>query len=316
MKSSTMQIFDANFEGLLREAAADPRSMLLRVERPQVLAALRSHEAPASVAMAGLSSVERELLASYRAELGFLLRQAIVSILLNEANAEGWIDQTISDECTHDPRPDAEWSVRAGEGCASNAGSRLAETDAAISLVLELLTGRAAAARIPQIAAASLRIEPVDQARVYAGTYLASVGDSARSIDVLREVLDGNSTALNEMFAREGTALALGRAGKYYEASAVLQPALTLNIPRAEVPLRYLFYSAMTSDRSATIKAGGHVASSIPPTHASIPSFCADLAAKVRRGKWHVNSRTASSVKSCMKLVDTVSLRILHAITD
>src|SRR5687768_15049447 len=101
MTTPALQRFDPNFEGLLREAASAPHSRLLNVERPQVFPALRSREAPVSVAMAGLSSVERELLASYRCELGLLLRQWALLSLMSDGTTSPWIDSTITDQSVH-----------------------------------------------------------------------------------------------------------------------------------------------------------------------------------------------------------------------
>src|SRR5690242_12526554 len=101
MKSTSSHPFDANFEGLLREAAAAPRSLLLRVKRPDVFPALRTREAPASVAMAGLSSVERELLSSYRSELGFLLRQAALMRLMSDEASGPMVDARVASDAPY-----------------------------------------------------------------------------------------------------------------------------------------------------------------------------------------------------------------------
>lgn len=63
-------------EGILREVAAQPGSVLLRVPRGKELRTLREDTALASPTDSALSRAERHLVAVYREEVAFALRQA------------------------------------------------------------------------------------------------------------------------------------------------------------------------------------------------------------------------------------------------
>ncbi len=316
MSASALQRFDPNFEALLREAAAAPRSLLLRVERPQIFPALRSREAPVSVAMAGLSSVERELLASYRCELGFLLRQAVVTIFLSETADTGWIDSRVVDTESHEPMSEVDWASSAARALDIIPARAPDDIEVTACLISRLVKCGFNSAGVLQLATAALRIEPLDQSRIYAGTYLATLGDTARSLEVSRSVVDGASTAANEAFAREGAALALGRSGRFSEASELMRGALDLNLPRAELPLRFLFYCALGADQTGILTAANNIANAVPEGHVALPTFCADVSRKMRRGQWILSHPAAAVAKWCIERVDSVSARILNEITN
>ena len=312
MKAPAVQLFDSNFEGLLREAAAAPRSMLLRVERPQVFAALRSREAPASVAMAGLSSVERELLASYRAELGFLLRQATIYSLTNDEKTGSWIDPTIADRKLHHLPTREELNAAAASHLDGSNPSSRAETAAELEYLRDLLSSKCSAVSTPEIAAAALRVEALDQPRIYMGAYFAALGESTKSVDVLRFVLDGRASAGNEAFALEGTALAFGRAGKFTDAARSMKAAVALDFPRPELPMRYLLYSALAGDRSDIVDAMHAVEELVPENHPSIDHVCDVIGQQVHLGVWCLPAESSTALQHLGRRTGCVSNRILN----
>lgn len=67
---------DPEVEEILREVAADPRSKLLRVQRPTSVRALTEQVPTVGVATAGLTVAERHLVQTYRAEVAYALRLA------------------------------------------------------------------------------------------------------------------------------------------------------------------------------------------------------------------------------------------------
>lgn len=72
MSAQEQAVFTPEVEALLREAAADPKSILLRAPRRGTRA--WSNE-PVRPTATGLSSLERHLLRAHRAEMGALLRE-------------------------------------------------------------------------------------------------------------------------------------------------------------------------------------------------------------------------------------------------
>ena len=194
MSHETTVLHDPNFEGLLREAAAAPDSMLLRVDRPQLLTSLRQREAPVGIAMAGLSSVERELLASYRSELGFLLRQAALSRLMEDDVSGPWIDSSISDARLHEPPSPDVWTKRASSLHANGCGATTSNLDAGLALLRRLLEQGASRTGVVEIGAIALRVEPKDEARIYVAAFLAVSKAESASLQVLESCFDGRSS--------------------------------------------------------------------------------------------------------------------------
>jgi hypothetical protein len=290
MNAANRAPFDPNFEGLLREAAADPRSMLLRVKRPQVFPALRSREAAASVAMAGLSSVERELLASYRSELGLLLRQAAVSVFLADKHARTWIDGTYGEDKKHEVLDDATWASRAKDAVALAPQHTSLDTTFAEGIAAGLVSRGLRSASLLELAAACLRVESVDQPRIYAGAFLAATGGTQHSLAVLKNVLDGNCSAENEAFARQDAALALGREGRLAEAALVVEAGVSPECPRMEIPMCFLFYTALQGNPGRINRAADTLDALVPVGSAAIEHFCAELRSRVREGLWDVQS--------------------------
>lgn len=308
----TTPIFDANFEGLLREAASDKDSLLLRVDRAQILPALRSREAPASVAMAGLSKVERELLASYRCELGFLLRQAAVTMMLDRAETGRWIDQSTANGKTHKACSEDSWRAATKDALGTDSSPVIDEAARTAGEVALLLVGRGFQdTSLLQVAAAALRVDPVDQARIYAGTFLAAASEAPRSLSVLRPLLDGRCSAENAVYAAEGIALALGRSGRYTEAAEALAGGVLLGLDRPEVALRRLFYAGLAASPELILAAAHELAAAIPETHPGVGSFNADLARKLGRGQWHVSSQAAQACRECLGRVQPIALGVL-----
>jgi tetratricopeptide (TPR) repeat protein len=70
-------LVDPEAEAILLEVARDPRSVLLKVERPRKLSSLVARGSDIMVThKAGLTSAEKELLTTYREEAAYLLRLA------------------------------------------------------------------------------------------------------------------------------------------------------------------------------------------------------------------------------------------------
>ena len=69
-------IFSPEIEELLREVAAEPDSMLLRMPREKVRGTLLENRSPLGPMTAGLSSAERELVRVHRDEFAYQLRRA------------------------------------------------------------------------------------------------------------------------------------------------------------------------------------------------------------------------------------------------
>ncbi len=315
MSTSALQRFDPNFEALLREAAAAPRSLLLRVERPQIFPALRSREAPVSVAMAGLSNVERELLASYRCELGFLLRQAALTALMTDSVSGPWIDLTFAGRQMHQLPSTSDWTDQVEHLPVPEAAHTADDTSVALQAVDQLICRGLRSATVPEISAASMRVEMADQARVYVGAHFAARGETTKSIGVLRSVLQGPSSAECAEFAHENIALAFGRAGEFGSAINSTQLALATGYDRPETSLRLLLYSLLAGHDGAIRRAMVCVSQNVRQDDPSIDAVCADISWQLRGGFWFLSSTVKSAIAVARDQADPVSTRILDDLT-
>lgn len=77
----TIPLLEPALEELLREVASDPRSSLLRVDRPSLLKGPFDHDPMVRESFTGLRSAERELLRVYRQELGHALRECCFDLV-------------------------------------------------------------------------------------------------------------------------------------------------------------------------------------------------------------------------------------------
>jgi hypothetical protein len=316
MTASYGTTFDPNFEALLREAAAAPRSLLLRVERPQILPTLRSREAPVSVAMAGLSSVERELLASYRSELGLLLRQAALHELRTNEASGPWIDGTISDHRMHERHDEAAWRQAAAEHLSEAIGASDDDTKCGHALVRQLLGAADHVASTPQIAAACLRVELRDEPRVYTAAHFAAKAELATCQAVIRTCLDGAASVPNQVYALEVSALAQGRAGRFAVAAEILSRASQLGFPRGEVPLRWFLYSALAGNQHSVRAAMVHIQETVLPNNPAVENVCADVREQVRYGAWELAAGVRASLEVLSQDADPITRKLLYALSN
>lgn len=305
---------DAQFEGLLREAAMHPRSQLLRIDRPSVFASLRTRERPIGVAAPGLTSIERELLQAHRCDLGFLLRRAVVALMLDPDTQGGWIDTSVTDGRSHEPTGIKTVREEARTALQFHTAVPSAQHADSVQLVADLLGVEDRRLSVLEVAAAALRVEPGDEARIYAATHLATTAELPGCRRILTPDILGQMSALNEAFAREGLALAYARSGDPAGAMDVLLPAAELGVERAEVWLRVLFYALLTGVAqrvsAATALLDQHVSDSNP----RVMSFCADLSAKVARGQWAVPKHLSPTIVDPSRL-GAVSARVVHALS-
>lgn len=87
----TLPLLEPALEELLREVAADPRSNLLRVDRPSLLKGPFDHDPMVRESCTGLRSAERELLRVYRQELGLALRECCFDIVYHREELDVYL---------------------------------------------------------------------------------------------------------------------------------------------------------------------------------------------------------------------------------
>ncbi len=175
-------------EEILREVARRPGSALLRVPRKDVARTVLERDTLLHARTAGLSSAERHLVQVYREELAFALRQAAYYQL-----AEGTESRNVVIDRVLVSRRDDIPSVRKVRATVSEAlgePARSAGDEDAIEL-LERCVG-ADAGGLPgagELAAASHRLVPTNQARIYVGVDFRARGEWRSALGCLTAVL-------------------------------------------------------------------------------------------------------------------------------
>ncbi len=176
-------------EALLREAATDPRSTLLRVERPRRVLGLFERQSSVPATVAGLSLVERHLLDVYRDELADLLRRACLVRLFSEPAIRPFVHRSKSAAEDFEIESQATWSRRArvSLGPLDQEGRRLEGLD---------LIERCAQASdtlghcsITQLARASQRLQPTDWAEAWVAFDLVLHGQHEVTARLVPQIL-------------------------------------------------------------------------------------------------------------------------------
>jgi hypothetical protein len=186
-------LFDPEFEGLLREAAAQPGSCLLKVPRPKVLRGLFERDEPISARASELSKVERHLVQVYRCEIAWLLRQACLIKLIDGPRSRLYVCRYRTVE--------KEYQRLKPEQLASHVevtrGDERQTLDirSAIEL-LALCTADPSGAQptVAHLAALSCRLVPTDHARVLAAMDLSQNRSPRTAVRCLVGVLEHSTT--------------------------------------------------------------------------------------------------------------------------
>ena len=247
-----VRIFEPEIERLLKEAAADPRSMLLRVPRDPGQRAPFDLDAGVSARAAGLSPAEHHILETCRAETGELLWRW-VSVALANSNDLPSLFRSMDPSRGTSSKPTGtglrDRARRIQEMIEAEASGRLASQLSGIGQDPD-----PSLAELRHLAETSLRIHPTDSARIT----LAVVEDFAGNRRTAQEIL---SSLLERSRDRSMCALALYNLGRMHrieertrDAVACYETALELT-PQWAMPLTaLLFTQTEVGDRSAAIR--------------------------------------------------------------
>ncbi len=262
-------ILDPELELLLRELAADPRSSLLRVPRSGRIRQLFPAEPLAS--HTGFSKLERHLLQAYRSELALLLRQACQIRLFEKEACAARTSRRVSPESFVDVPEESMWRRRAADRSTSpDAG--LWEPDAS-SLLSRCASDGLEQTTSVELAAASLRLEPTDSARVYAGLGLANQGRMQDSERILRDVMSSRPTYRIASFASMDLGYARSLQGELPAACDAYREASDRWPEHMMASASWLVLAIQVGDRVQARIAASRVDETIPVGHPWIQEF-------------------------------------------
>jgi hypothetical protein len=210
-------------EEILKEIAADPNAKLLRIPPIESLLALAC-QPKVGVHAASLTSAERYLLATYREELAFLLRERCVIEFYAEPDAHTKWHRSLTVDRDYEVPEVGDWRRRARATVAKARGEEvLGEGADALERCVELTPG--AGSEIAQIAASSLRLVPADQAKVYLALCSMNEGRHEDGRRACIRVLEQRPSAAMAASCWENVGYSLGHEARYHEAAHAYRSA-------------------------------------------------------------------------------------------
>ena len=173
---------DPEVEALLQEIASDPRSKLLRVNRPASVSLFAETRPSVGVATAGLTKAERHLVQTARADAGFLLRSVSVYLISSAPKLKGVVSFQAR-ESREDLKVPRVVSLRqmASDSIASNAAG---DCDL-VSAIMSASTGEWPS--VYECAHAAHILDPTPNSIIYAALAVVD-GDPFASSRLLQEI--------------------------------------------------------------------------------------------------------------------------------
>lgn len=178
---------DPDVEQLLREIAAEPRSSLLRVERPRHPIALYGRSSRIGAGAPGLTDAERHLLAVHRHDVVWLAKEACKWRLSHDPVSQAFLDRSLG--------PGLDTPILERDDVLARARQlrdAVPETRTpALLTALEQCVGFAQERpSVVSLAVAALRVAESDSLRISMGLGLAMEGAYVEAIECWRRVLE------------------------------------------------------------------------------------------------------------------------------
>jgi hypothetical protein len=258
--------FTPELEGLLREAASDPRSVLLRVPRPSPLRSLLARQEPLKPTATGLGALDRHLLAVHRDELSQALLEACLVRLYSNPDWSLSVHRTrtaTEDWVVDSPRDWAERTREKAEALAASP-SELVGLDL-LQACIE--PGGLEAVSLTQLARASLRLAPSPVARAWIAFEMRLVGRYADAIRLVDQQLAEHVKPSVAAALLEYRASSEASTGNYGAAASTALRAFDEDGTRVSTLVNGLHYSILSGDLQASQHIG-HLLDSIVVTPA------------------------------------------------
>ncbi len=251
-----IDVFGKEVEGLLREVAADPRSSLLRVQRPRFVRGFLERQVPVPASATGFSALERELIRVHRQEVADAFLRACLARLFSEPRLAPFLNRsrTLEQDIQFDSLE--EWRTRAAKAIEL---SRKAPGDLPGIELLEACVGGREHLRqvsITQFARAAQRLCPSDAAEIYVAIDLVHSGQPGASRRLLQQVVARRPARFVFSAALENLGMAEARLGDYAAASKSYRQAFAAMEGRPSTLVGWLFMSLQAGLEDQSLLAG------------------------------------------------------------
>jgi tetratricopeptide (TPR) repeat protein len=332
MTRESFQI-DPEFESILRDVAAEPGSLLLRVERPKTVRDFFSRAEPVRASATGLTPEEVQLLVVYRNELAWLLRQAALHELLEGRNTRLVMNRFASGSAgvrVLSPEELAERSMDLDAHRLSS--SRKSELRGAspmdelkssafasagcVGEALELLhrcTSRSLETKpcAADLAVASLRLEPTHQARLIASIDLAQSDSPRTALEIAHDVLSGQVTGGEAARAWEYAGAAQVRLGNLDRAFEAYGRACERD-PASFLPqMNRLVFAVQLAREADAIESSRRLQELVSAEHPALEWFVQCQWEALNARAWTPSERGRALARKIMDKAGSVGRRII-----
>jgi hypothetical protein len=285
------QIFTPEIEELLREIAAEPGSVLLRVPREKVKATLLETQSPIGPMTAGLSNAERELVQVHREEFAYQLRRASWVKLTTDRQGDLFISRCADGPGSsreHEPE-DIERELRGSlDAKGTEIGSQRLHW---VSLPLENWP------KVSELCALAQRCAPSNHNRLYAGEDWALRASHRTALEIFGAALaDSCSPATSGIFQ--------SHMGYCYDAMGRLRSSVDAwrlahhSLPHRHDVLCFWFGLAIRTGADKDIsEANARIAEAMSNGFETLTDHSALLHTKRSLGYWSSNDISASSIR-------------------
>ena len=269
MSKHGQQFVAPEVQGMLEEVAKDPRSVLLRVPK---LTVPGKYEPPVRDREAFLTRAERELVRVHRFEVADLLHQEVRRVVIEGEEARGSLLKHVSLTEVTEPTDPIQWE--------SNARRRLVSTlpevrkTPAFSLLEQcVMTVPDERPSAVELATAALRLVPRAATKICLGLALDQEDQTQRGLDVLKDVVESEPSAMMESFAWQNIGGLAGNLGRRTEELEARRSAALGLQGRGDTAMAWFLTALELGDQSEALRASDVVRETVPVGHESIDSF-------------------------------------------
>jgi len=283
-----LAIFEPELEDLLREIAADPRSQLLRLPRPESLPALLARPGPVSAGRAGLSAAERHLLEVHRDELADVLRRACLTRFFSDPQRSIYLNRSRNArELIRFDTPE-QWRARAHQALedARRGAAQLAGLDLLEACLRSEPTERIS---ITQLARTSLLLQPTDVAEAYVGLDLILSSKELSGIKVLEQLISDQPSTYVKACSLENVALGFGISGQDAKAITYYRRSAQVDNQRPAPIMGWLVCALIAADRQEARVAAAWLDAIAGGDHPAVDHFISCKTQQRSRGLFKVS---------------------------
>lgn len=309
--SAFHEIMGPDLERLLLEAAADPRSQLLRAPRPARVEDLFERQGVMRPSATGLTNLDRHLLAVHRAELADLLLRGCDVLLSEDSEARLRIHRCKN--ATQDREFEA-WDDLANDarGVSDQPQSRKPVVDGRrIVLALAGCSTDESKPALTRLALAANRLQPSSRAKAWVGFDQALHGQDATAVRVLNELLAHCSTLETASASLANLGMAHSNLGRYPEACRAYRTSFERDPTRATALVGWLHYAIQSGATEEARTAARILDDVVPDPRPTFLDLLRSYDERRRIGRLDISDASQATARNVASGAGSVSGRII-----